>query len=212
MLHGEEAMCTECLLALPRLTGHTGDTGIAEALSNGPAQPGFSAVWFRYNRESPFADLVRSAKYGDRPRQARLLGRAFARELIADHPAAIAAIDVLLPVPMHWFKQIRRGYNQSREIAVGISDITGIPVGDNLVATAPHATQTHRSRQRRLSNVRGTVACREPAELDGLDICIVDDIVTTGATLSECVLSIGRAGARPASVGAMALGAPNRHC
>ncbi|MDE6563591.1 MAG: hypothetical protein K2L92_02050 [Muribaculaceae bacterium] len=208
MLHGEEAMCTECLMTLPRLSGHTADTGIGEALSNGPAPPGFSAVWFRYKRDSPFAELVRSAKYGNRPRQARMLGRAFARELIADYPAAIEKVDVLMPVPMHWFKQIRRGYNQSHEIAAGISDITGIPIGDNLVAVSPHTSQTHRSRQKRLTNVQGTVACRLPAELHDLDICLVDDIVTTGATLSECVLAIGKAGARPASIGALALGAP----
>jgi len=208
MLHGEEAMCTECLLSLPRLAGHTGDTGITEALSNGPAPAGFSAVWFRYNREGPFADLVRSAKYGDRPHQARMMGRAFARELMADHGSAIADIDVLLPVPMHWFKQIRRGYNQSNEIAAGISDITGIPVGDNLISVAPHSTQTHRSRQSRLVNVRGTIACRMPCELENLDICLVDDIVTTGATLTECILAIGRSGARPSSIGALALGAP----
>lgn len=195
-------------VCLPRLSGHTGDTGIPEALSNGPAPAGFSAVWFRYNRESSFADLVRSAKYGDRPRQARMMGRAFARELMADYGSLIAGIDVLLPVPMHWLKQIRRGYNQSCEIAAGISEITGIPVGDNLVSIAPHSSQTHRSRQRRLVNVRGTVACRMPQELENLDVCLIDDIVTTGATLTECVLAIGHSGARPASIGALALGAP----
>ena len=208
MLHGEEAMCTDCLLSLPRLVGHTGDTGIAEALSNGVAPAGLSAVWFRYDRHSPFADLVRSAKYGNRPRQARLLGRAFARELTADYKSAIDGIDLLLPVPMHWFKQIRRGYNQSREIAAGISDITGIPVGDNLISARPHTSQTHRSRRGRLVNVQGTVECRHPAELKDLDICLVDDIVTTGATLSECVLAIGHAGARLSSIGALTLGAP----
>lgn len=203
-------MCTRCLMELPRipLIGLATGTGLPEALSNGPAPAGFAAVWFRYDRHESFADLVRNAKYADRPRQGRLLGRAFARELLAARPDAVAALDVLMPVPMHWTKQLRRGYNQSVEIARGISDITGIPVGDNLEATSPHKTQTHRSRSKRLVNVRGTVACRYPDELSGLDIAIVDDIVTTGATVSECVFAIGNSGARPASIGALALGAP----
>lgn len=209
MITGEEALCTDCLMTLPRLLPAAGaGTGIDNALSNGPARPGMAAVWFRYDRKSRFADLVRSAKYDDRPRMARLLGRAFARELLADRSAETAAVDLLLPVPMHWLKQLRRGYNQSVEIARGISDITGIPVGDNLVATAAHRTQTHRSRQSRLVNVRGTICCKAPHELEGLDVCLVDDIVTTGATLSECVLAIGTAGARPSSIGALTLGAP----
>lgn len=209
MLTGEEAMCTDCLMTLPRLLPHaSAGTGMDSALSNAPARPGMAAVWFRYDRKSRFADLVRSAKYGDRPGQARLLGRAFARELMADRSAEIADIDLLLPVPMHWLKQLRRGYNQSVEIARGISDITGIPVGDNLAAKAPHRTQTHRSRQSRLVNVRGTICCNAPDELEALDLCLVDDIVTTGATLTECVLAIGASGARPASIGALALGAP----
>lgn len=202
-------MCTACLLALPRLAHIPGVVpALHQALSNGPALPGLEAVWFRYDPSGDFARLVRSAKYGNRPRQGRLMGRAFARELLADSAAVLDRVDVLLPVPMHWVKQIGRGYNQSREIARGISDVTGIPVGDNLVALAPHRTQTKRSRRSRLVNVQGTIGCMRPDELAGLDICLVDDIVTTGATITECVMAIGRAGARPASIGALALGAP----
>lgn len=202
-------MCTACLLALPRLAHIPGVVpALHQALSNGPALPGLEAVWFRYDPAGDFARLVRSAKYENRPRQGRLMGRAFARELLADTAVALDSVDVLLPVPMHWVKQIGRGYNQSREIARGISDISGIPVGDNLVAVEAHRTQTKRSRRSRLVNVQGTIECVRPDELAGLDICLVDDIVTTGATITECVMAIGRSGARPASIGAFALGAP----
>ena len=171
-------MCTACLLALPRLAYIPGVVpALHQALSNGPALPGLEAVWFRYDPAGDFARLVRSAKYENRPRQGRLMGRAFARELLADTAVALDSVDVLLPVPMHWVKQIGRGYNQSREIARGISDISGIPVGDNLVAVEAHRTQTKRSRRSRLVNVQGTIECVRPDELAGLDICLVDDIV-----------------------------------
>ena len=190
MLEGEEAMCSACRIALPRLGPADIVAGtLADALSNAPAPPGFTAIWFRYDPTGPFARLVRDAKYADRG-------------------DTLAAVDLLLPVPMHWQKQLRRGYNQSVEIAAGIADVTGIPIGDNLVAVAPHATQTHRSRRARLSNVRGTIACEAPHELHDLDICLVDDIVTTGATIGECIMALRRATAQPASIGAITLGAP----
>ena len=209
MLEGEEAMCSACRIALPRLGPADIVAGtLADALSNAPAPPGFTAIWFRYDPTGPFARLVRDAKYADRPALARKLGREFARELISDRGDTLAAVDLLLPVPMHWQKQLRRGYNQSVEIAAGIADVTGIPIGDNLVAVAPHATQTHRSSRARLSNVRGTIACEAPHELHDLDICLVDDIVTTGATIGECIMALRRATAQPASIGAITLGAP----
>lgn len=206
----EKALCTTCLVRLPRTGIHlTGANAVKDALSNAPAPPGLAAAWFHYNPRGEFATLVRRAKYSDRPGLARRLGRLFATELAADVPAAVDAVDVLLPVPMHYLKYLRRGYNQSIEIARGISDVTGIPVGDNLVAIKAHASQTRRSRAQRLKNVAGIVECRHPAELEGLDVAIVDDVFTSGATIAECAIAIGRAGAVPASVGALCLAMAN---
>ncbi len=210
LIKGERALCTTCMVRLPRTGIHlTSTNSMTEALSNAPAVPGLAAAWFHYNPRSEFAPLIRRAKYSDRPGLARALGRAFATELIADTPSAIEAVDVLLPVPMHYRKYLRRGYNQSEEIARGISEATGIPVGDNLVAVRAHATQTRRSRDARRKNVAGMIECRCPEELEGLDIAIVDDVFTSGATMAECALAIGRGGGRPSSVGALCLALAN---
>lgn len=209
LLPGEGALCIKCLLNLPRITHQ--DlllTSLPDALANAPAPPGLMTVWFRYRPDEPQAAIVRAAKYHGRPGLARALGREFGRELAANNPNQIERTDLLLPVPMFWLKEWARGYNQSRQIALGISDATGITVADNLHATRPHGTQTHRSRTKRLLNLRDSVCCRYPAELKGLNVCLVDDIVTTGATLSECALAMGRAGAKPATIGALTLGAP----
>ena len=77
-----------------------------------------------YNRHSPYASLIRDAKYRSMPALAREAGRCFALEMQSDAVAALSDIDVLLPVPVHWTKLLRRGYNQSREAAV-ISDAYG---------------------------------------------------------------------------------------
>ena len=86
-------------------------------------------AWFRYSRASEYAALIRRAKYGDRPRLARGLGRMMGCELLAAAAAApsghaaewLAELDVLLPVPMYWTKRMRRGFNQSEEIARGLA-------------------------------------------------------------------------------------------
>lgn len=202
-------MCTCCALTLPRLgMPDLANSGMPGALSNAPAPPGLAAVWFRYNPSEPHSALIREAKYGNRPALARRLGAMFAAELAIDRPSALEAVDVLLPVPMHWFKQLRRGYNQSEEVARGIADVCGAEIADNLRAVRSHATQTRRSRQGRLHNLQGTIECIHPDELAGLNVCLVDDIVTTGATLTECIAALRRARALPSTIGALALAAP----
>ena len=118
-------------------------------MDNGSGEPGFCAAWFFYDHTSDFADIIRSAKFDDRPAFARALGRLYARELLsAAHvdgtPGHLSDVEILMPVPMHWSKLLGRGYNQSREIALGISEVTGIPVADNLMARKPHRTQIGR--------------------------------------------------------------------
>lgn len=203
----EKAICTVCMLELPRTGLHMGFGGrLHEVLSNAVVPQGLASAWFHYDPASRFADLIRKAKYADRPQLAFQMGRAYARELMNDVPERLEATDILLPVPMYKFKQIKRGFNQSEEIAKGISCETGIPVGDNLTARKRHSTQTRRSLEARRSNVSGIFECNYPEELEGLDIVLVDDVVTSGSTVTECALAIGRSGAIPDSIGVLALG------
>lgn len=219
LLRGERCMCLSCFASLPR-TGFSGNASpLRRFVDNGIAEPGFCASWFFYNPTSPSADIIRKAKYADRPALARGLGRMFASELIAavhdepedfddDAPATMlfSDVDVLLPVPMHWRKLLKRGYNQSRQVALGLADVGKMPVGDNLVAASAHSTQTRKGNAARHENIAGTIILENPHELDGLHIAIVDDIITSGATAAECVRAISTSGARPASIGVISLG------
>lgn len=207
LLDGENCLCLQCLVSLPRcITGSR--TTLEEYLSNGIAPAGIARSWFRYDPSSDFAEMVRKAKYDDRPALMYELGRQFARELLAspDTASELARADVLLPVAMHWRKRMRRGFNQSVEVARGISRESGIPVGDNLIAIRSHATQTRRKAADRRENMHGKLSVESPAELEGLNIVIVDDIVTTGATIIECVRAISHSGICPASIGVLSLG------
>ncbi len=114
-------------------------------------------------------------------------------------------IDVLLPVGMHWLKQLRRGYNQSREIAEGMGSVLGIAVGDNLTAVRGHATQTRRTADERRKNLKGIFAISHPEEIRGLNVAVVDDVITSGTTAAEAARAVLDAGAATASIFALGL-------
>lgn len=205
----EEAICGACLLALHRAGIAVPGSKLMDTIANGPAPAGIAASWLRYRHDSPEARLIQSIKYRGRPRLGRELGRIFGQELAARSlPEGMlkpAAIDVLIPVPLHWTKRLRRGFNQSEWIAEGIADALGCGVATCLRAVRPHATQTHKTDQGRAENVVGIFALDKDAKLDGLNITIVDDVITTGATVREAILTIGRAGGRPATVSVLSL-------
>lgn len=202
-----DAMCLTCLAHLPRtyswLSSRQGM--LADVTANGPAPPAFSAAWFEYDTSKPWAELIRRAKYGDNPRLARTLGRMFAQELCEAVSEALGTIDLLLPVPMHWRKRMMRGFNQSEEIARGISDVCGTPLSDVLFAVKSHSSQTRKGARERKLNIAGTMSADDIEALQGRRIAVVDDVITTGATMRECFVTLGLAGARPATISALAL-------
>lgn len=205
----EEAICGACLLALHRADVAVPGSKLMDTIANGPAPAGIAASWLRYRHDSPEARLIQSIKYRGRPRLGRDLGRVFGQELAAlSLPEGMlkpADIDVLIPVPLHWTKRLRRGFNQSEWIAEGIAEALGCGVATCLRAGRPHSTQTHKNDRDRASNVLGIFAVDKDAKLDGLNIAVVDDVITTGATVREAMLTIGRAGARPATVSVLSL-------
>lgn len=209
LVSDEYGLCLRCQATLPRCNEAHLAARFADIFSNAIAPQGITAAWFHYDPQTDPSRAIRTAKYADRPRLARELGRSFGMELTRRYGRLPA--DVLLPVPMHWWKRMSRGYNQSLEIARGISSATGIAVGDNLTALRPHSTQTHKSHLARRENIRGIIGVDHPAELDGLRLAIVDDIITTGATIAECATAISISGTRPASIGFITLGATVEH-
>lgn len=207
LIEAERAVCMHCLVQLPRTRMHLDpDNSIVARVAHPGLRLQLAAAWMDYRRDSPFAAIVRDAKYSHMPRLAREAGRLFALELLADRPDALADIDVLLPVPLHWRRLLRRGYNQSEEIARGISAATGIPVGDNLRASRSHRSQTRSTADERRRNVAGIARVRYAEELAGLHVAVVDDVVTTGATMADALHALTTQ-ASPRALSVLALAA-----
>jgi ComF family protein len=114
--------------------------------------------------------------------------------------------DVAVPVPLHRARQRARGFNQARALAVHL----GLPVSDALIRTRPTESQADLPAERRHSNVRGAFAISRHADVEGRTVVLIDDVMTTGATLNACAAVLLDAGA--AEVRALtAARAPLRH-
>jgi ComF family protein len=135
--------------------------------------------------------LVHSLKYGDRLDLAPTLGRWMARagrEILAE-------TDALVPVPLHWRRLWARRFNQSAALAGAISSATGVPVAHAaLHRVKPTPQQVGLSRKERATNVQGAFR-GDRAEVAGRRLTLVDDVLTSGATVDACARALLRAGA-----------------
>ncbi len=181
LVDGEILLCLHCRAELPRTRYHRcADSPLHERM----ALPGVpierTASYFHYVRGNPYARLIQHAKYNSRPAIVRQLGADFARELAAD--GFFYGIDMLQPIPLHGWKRFRRGYNQAEIICSGISEVTGIPIADNLRARN-HSTQTRKNIAERQANLTGVMRLVAAEDIAGKHILLVDDVITTGATM-----------------------------
>ena len=189
LVEGEQVMCLRCLTELPRTMTHTLTNN---TLHERVAAPGVAvdraAAWFNYARHNEYARIIHDAKYHGMANLAHQCGAIYAREIAGS--GFFDGVDLLLPVAMHRQKLRERGYNQARLIAEGIGSVTGIAVGDNLIAAKKHATQTRKNSWQRWINTRDVYTVARPIELEGLHVMLVDDVITTGATMLACLTAI----------------------
>lgn len=133
---------------------------------------------------------VHALKYRGHPEVGVLLGRVMAKAMGAD---MLADIDMIVPVPLHWRRFLSRGYNQSDSIAEGISQETGVPVNKRIVKRIKHFDSLalrHRNKQERRQLTTGIYNAYPHAPISGKHLLLVDDVYTTGSTLSSCMAAI----------------------
>ncbi len=186
----ERFACTHCLEQLPRTGYHRRPMNPMEERFAGQFPFERATGHFFYTRDSSLSTLIQDMKYRRFPAIGDMLGSLIASEL---YPTGFFTdIDFLMPVPMHFMKKMRRGYNQTEHIARGVSVVTTIPVCLNLKAVKSHKTQTSMTKEERLVNTSGIFRLFNPEDLENKRVLLIDDICTTGSTLrsaAEATLS-----------------------
>ncbi|NKI35271.1 ComF family protein [Wenzhouxiangella sp. XN79A] len=192
---GGDNLCDGCRDDLPWVT--TGCRRCAEPLPRTVAEcggclratPPFDAAWASVIYGGAAASLVHRFKFSGDLAAGRALADALAaRVRDADRP------QLLVPVPLHWTRQWRRGFNQAELLAEDVCRaIDGPPVHPLLERRRRTPAQSALSAGRRRVNVRGAFACR-PIPPGLSHVALVDDVMTTGATLAECTRALKRAG------------------
>ena len=200
----EDIICSRCNFHLPRTGFHLNPYENEMAKMFWHLLPIERATaLFYYESHSETANILYELKYKGHPEIGEVMGRIIAKELLPS--GFFDGIDGIVPVPLAKKRQRQRGYNQSLEIARGISETTSLPIYHKVVRRkAFEDSQTHKGRWERNENVEGVFELKDPSAIQGKHLLIIDDVVTTGATVISCAKELCKAGNIKVSV--LALG------
>ena len=182
----EDYVCSVCNLHLPR-TGfqtHADDNQMVRMLW-GLMPVERATALFYYAPGTQTTHILEALKYNDQPEIGIMMGRLMAQEL--KDSGFFDGIDLIIPIPLARSRQRQRGYNQCTMLARGVSKVTSIPVVESVVVRERfEKSQTRLNRWERLENVDGLFALCDPQSLLGKHVLLIDDVMTTGATVCAC--------------------------
>ena len=206
---GEDVLCAACSFDMPR-TYHClkpADNELAQLFwIQIPVER--AAALFYYRAHTQTSRIIYRLKYFDRPDVGEQMGRVAASEFARNN--FFDGIDFIVPVPLTRERKRERGYNQSEMIARGVHAVTGIPVvTDVLQRSTFKESQTRKDRWERMDNVETVFTCDAAERLCGRHVLIIDDVITTGATIVGCASVLVKAGVAKVSV--MSLGYAKPH-
>ena len=200
----EHDICSHCLLEIPELYTTLGSDNFIERRLRGRIPICESTALLLFQRHNLTQKILHQIKYYSNEKLAVAMG-----ERLGLHIAECRLfddVDIIVPVPLHRRKQRQRGYNQSLLLCKGI--VRNFPrpiVTDNLVRIRYTETQTRKSRQERLDNMKDVFAVTDPSALQGKHLLLVDDVITTGATTEACWLALQHVDNVRISVAALAV-------
>lgn len=190
LLQEEDVLCLNCsIYNLPRTAYHhipENETYMRFA-GRFPIEKATSLAYFTPN--GLLQHLLHRLKYEERKDIGTYLGRQLGGDILQTGWAK--GIDVIVPVPLHPKKEAARGFNQTIIIAEGMAEMLHLPVAAKAVQRVRFTeSQTNKTREERLENVQGAFAVSDTEQIKGKHILLVDDVVTTGATLEACTQAL----------------------
>lgn len=190
---GEEFICGKCNFRFPRTYFELSpyDNPMCDLLlGRFPFEK--CAALFHYYPHSGSANILMALKYFQRTDYGYELGTFLASQFRV--AGFFDDITTVMPMPLAPNRERARGYNQSREIVRGICDVTGLPMTDRVVKRKKfEVSQTQMSRSQRNENVENSFYLADESKLNGHHILLVDDVMTTGATITACAKALRNA-------------------
>jgi ComF family protein len=178
-------VCNHCYITLPKSNFHTEENNELERVFAGRVPVVMAGSYYLFEKSGKVQRLLHGIKYKGNKQLAEQIGIWYAQSLKTCKE--IAGADVIIPVPLHPKKQKQRGFNQSEEFAKGLSKEFGIPVNaTNLIRVHFTETQTRKNKFARWENVEGKFELKDAGSLKNKTILLVDDVITTGATIDAC--------------------------
>ena len=199
LFHGETLICTKCLYDLPYTDFERyAENPVAKQFwGRIPIHAAMAMLYF--NKGNKVQQLIHHLKYKDQTQLGVLLGNKLGEKI--KNSECYNDITTIIPVPLHPKRQRSRGYNQSKLIADGIAEILKVPVNDKLLVRGKAtSTQTKKNRYNRFLNMQTVFVVNEPKLLKKHHILLVDDVMTTGATLEACGIELLKHGTRKLSI------------
>ena len=189
LLSNEATICTTCISTLPLTKFHLIINNPFEQKLAGRVNIEHATAMYYFNKGGVIQELLHGLKYQQKQAIGALLGMYFAKQLL--DVRWIADIDIVIPIPLSKQKMKMRGFNQSTCIGESFAAHLNKPLDTTSVVRLKNtASQTHKTRVERMDNVKDAFMVTSPNSLQHKHIMLIDDVVTTGATLEECAQAI----------------------
>ncbi len=189
LVSNESTLCLQCLNELPQTQFHLLKNNAVEQVFIGRCHLQKATSFLYFSKGGIVQSMMHALKYKGRKEVAELLGSLAAQKLLKD--GFFDDIDILAPIPLHPKKLALRGFNQSQLIASSMGAVSNIPVSDdNLIRTTHTDSQTKKARFARWLNVESVFELKEPQLLYNKHVLLIDDVITTGATVEACVTKL----------------------
>ena len=189
LFKNESSICTHCQYHLPKTNFHFNNDNPVAKIFWGRINLSGAAAYFFFNKGGRVQRLIHELKYKGATQLARDIGKLYGHELKCSDNFNDA--NLIIPVPLHKKKQRQRGYNQSTCFAEGLVSTMCIPIETTILfRSSASETQTKKSRFTRWKNVETIFYTRNTALIVNKHILLVDDVITTGATLEACAQAL----------------------
>jgi ComF family protein len=203
LVKGEDILCTQCLSELPKTNYHCQANNPIENKLFGRINVKHAWAFLKFRKSGIVQHLLHQLKYKNHPEVGVRIGMLYGKEL--REQGFENEFDLIVPVPLYNSRRRKRGYNQSAKFAEGLSSSLGVPWDESIsIRKSRTSTQTRKSKLDRWENVKDVFGVIATEKISNKRILLVDDVITTGATLEACGLHLLKNNCAELSIACMA--------